>query len=113
MEARKIKIGLIQMKMDDKRSDNYSKVRRLVSEAVDLGARIIILPELFNIPYIAQYSNFPKLHYAEPIPGQTSSFLSELAKEYNISIVGGSIYERTSNNHYYNTALIIDNSIIC
>lgn len=81
----------------------------MLSAAKD-GANIIVLPECFNSPYGCDY--FPS--YAEellpspPTKEQSPSFyaLSEMAKETQTYLVGGSIPElEKETGNYYNTSL--------
>ena len=90
---------------------NLAHARDKVREAAEAGAGVIVLPECFNSPYGCQY--FPK--YAEkilptpPPKDQAPSWhaLSEMAKETNTYLVGGSIPEFTpSDKKYYNTSLV-------
>lgn len=66
--------------------------------------KLVALPECFNSPYGTKYFN----EYAENIPnGQTSTILSNLAKELKIFLVGGTIPERdTASNKLYNTCTV-------
>lgn len=68
------------------------------------GAKVVALPECFNSPYGVKYFN----DYAEEIPtGETSVFLSNIAKELSIYLVGGSIPERdVKDNKLYNTCTV-------
>ncbi len=102
---RKVKLGLIQMRMTEDRNANLSKALSMIREAGGRGADIVCLPELFNSPY------FPKEHgvevKAETIPGIASEALSGAARENRLIIVGGSIYE-ASGGRKYNTSIIFD-----
>ena len=57
--------------------------------------------EIFNGAYGLEFFK-PS---AEEIPGETSQFLSSLAKEHSIHLVGGSITEK-EDDKYYNTCLV-------
>lgn len=76
-------------------------IRRTVT---DDKPQIVALPECFNSPYGTKYFN----EYAETIPdGLTCQRLSEIAKEMNVYLVGGTIPERDSgDNKLYNTCTI-------
>lgn len=74
-------------------------IRKAVTER---GAKVVALPECFNSPYGTKY--FPE--YAEEIPnGETSTSLSNIAKELKIFVIGGTIPER-SNDKLYNTCTV-------
>ena len=104
----KIKIGLVQAKASDKIDSNLSKTAKLVSHAARNGASIVCLQELFATPYFCQQERKELFRLAERIPGKTSKFLSETAKRNKVALVGGSIFEKGEDNHYYNASLILD-----
>ncbi|SHK47837.1 carbon-nitrogen hydrolase family protein [Paramaledivibacter caminithermalis] len=97
------KIAVCQMDILEKKEDNLIKVEGMLKEASHNGANLVVLPEMFNCPY--NNSFFPK--YAEEFPGITTNFLSRLAKDENIYIVGGSIPEKEGQK-IYNTSYVFD-----
>ena len=98
-----VKIGIVQMKTCENKEANIAKAKIGIEEYVKKGAEIVILPEIFNSPYDTK-----KFHeYSEPKNGKTWTFLSNIAKEYKIILVGGSIPE-IDNNKIYNTSFIFD-----
>lgn len=105
-----LKLALIQLASGADKAHNLSHARTKVLEAAKAGAKLVVLPECFNSPYGTKY--FDK--YAEtllpspPTQDQSPSFhaLSQLAKEANVYLVGGSIPEReTSSKKLFNTSL--------
>lgn len=97
--AKALKVALIQFTVTADKAANLLKVKEKVVEAASNGAKMVVLPECFNSPYAV--SAFPK--YAETIPdGETTTFLSKLAKESKIILIGGSIPE-SRDGKYYNT----------
>lgn len=65
--------------------------------------RVVALPECFNSPYSTKHFK----DYAETIPhGPTCQRLSQIAKELNVYVIGGTIPERESTCNYYNTCTI-------
>lgn len=97
------KVGICQMKVVDDKEANLVSAVQMIKEAAADGCRLVVLPEMFNCPYAAGY--FPV--YAEPIPGQTSTELANLARESNIYLVAGSIPERAE-GQIFNTSLAFD-----
>ncbi|GAB2676589.1 carbon-nitrogen hydrolase family protein [Aliiglaciecola sp. 3_MG-2023] len=59
-------------------------------------------------------SHGPEKKYAETMPGPTESFYRDLAKQLNIWLIPGSLYE-IANHHIYNTTPVIDpqGQVIC
>ncbi|MDC4224124.1 MAG: carbon-nitrogen hydrolase family protein [Candidatus Manganitrophus sp.] len=80
---------------------NLAKADRMVREAVSGGARIVVLPELFNTGYCYDWRN---LTVAEDLSGRTAQWFRKLAKGLGIYLIGGMI-ERDGGNHY-NTLLL-------
>lgn len=88
------------------KEEAISNVIALIRTAVsDHKARVVALPESFATPYDVERFN----EVAEFIPsGYTSSALSNIAKELDIYVVGGSIIERDAvdANVLYNTCTV-------
>ncbi len=74
-----------------------------VNRAADNGAKIISLPEMWNCPYDNSYFR----EYSEPESGESVEFMSDLARENGIYLVGGSIPELDGND-IYNSCYIFD-----
>ena len=98
----KLKIGLIQMKVENDKKENLMKASQLVTKIAVERPDIVVLPEMFSCPYVS--SNFPL--YAEEEGDYTFNFLSNLAKTNNIYLVGGSIPKKK--NKIYNTSYVFD-----
>lgn len=70
------------------------------------GAKLIVLPEMWNCPY--SNDSFPT--YAEDIdagPSPSTDMLSAAAQEFGVTLVGGSVPEK-SNGKLYNTCCVFD-----
>jgi len=96
-----MKIAICQMNVTEGKEINIKTAERMLREAASNGADMAVLPEMFNCPYDNKY--FPE--YAEEYPGITTDFLSSLAAELGIYIVGGSIPEKDGES-IYNTSYI-------
>lgn len=91
------KLGIIQLKVGENKSENVQRAVSLIREAAEKGSKIVALPECFNSPYGTKF--FPK--YAELIPdGETSQSLSAAAKNNKVYLVGGSIPEECGGKLY-------------
>lgn len=89
--SKALKVALLQFTVTADKSKNLTLVSKLATEAAGNGAKLLVLPECFNSPYAV--SAFPK--YAEPVPGgETYSFLSKLAADLKVFVIGGSIPEK-------------------
>jgi len=103
--------------VSDDKTLNITNAAKAVKTAAGDGADLIVLPECFNCPYGNDF--FPK--YAEHVPGvegvpdanlsPTMAMLSAAAKEYKVTIVGGSVPEvvvSDGKDSYYNTCAVFD-----
>ncbi|KAL3532671.1 hypothetical protein ACH5RR_006192 [Cinchona calisaya] len=102
----KFKIALCQLLVTADKEKNIACARKAIEEAAEKGAQLVLLPEIWNSPY----SNdcFPV--YAEDIDAgngasPSTAMLSELSQRLKITIVGGSIPER-SGDRLYNTCCV-------
>ena len=96
----------IQCSMSDLDSASSTAHVNALQEAAQAGAKLVILPEMWNCPYSNE--SFPK--YAEDIEAGNSrsvSAMSDSAKEAGITLVAGSIPE-SSSGKLYNTCCIFD-----
>lgn len=102
-----MKIGLCQIVNTPDKNANIKKAAKMICNAADKGANIVILPEIFNCPY--HYDYFRK--NAEKYPdGITIKMLSKCAMQNKVYVVGGSIPEIDENNNLYNTCFIFDDN---
>ncbi|MEB3103854.1 carbon-nitrogen hydrolase family protein [Ferviditalea candida] len=99
-----LRAAAIQMNciLGDKQQ-NLSKAGQLIAEAVSLGAKLIVLPELFNTGYRVEEQD-PDL--AEPIPGTTTDWMMEQAREHDIYLVGCIMEQGSPKGVVYDTAII-------
>jgi len=101
-QGRSVLVALVQMAVGSSKPANLKRAADLVAVAARAGARLVALPECFTCPYGNKY--FPE--YAEPIPGESSAFLSQLAEEHGVWLVGGSMPERDATGKLYNTSTV-------
>ncbi len=97
------KIALCQMATFMDKEDNKAKAKKLVEKAAANGAQVVVLPEMWNTPYSNNYFR----PFAEPQDGPTVRFLSDLAKNNDIYLIGGSISE-LDDGKVYNTSYSFD-----
>ncbi|GAB6087010.1 carbon-nitrogen hydrolase family protein [Alkaliphilus crotonatoxidans] len=99
---KKFTVAVCQMMVTDHKEQNLKKAESLIRTAVkERDAQLVVLPEMFNCPYENQY--FPL--FAEEYGGLTTSFLSRLAGELKIYLIGGSIPEK-QDNQIFNTSYV-------
>ncbi|CAN5865429.1 carbon-nitrogen hydrolase [soil metagenome] len=102
-----VNLGLIQTHATEDKTDNLRRHVALIREAAKRGANIVCLQELFLTPYFCKREDTALFDLAEPVPGDTTRELGELAKELGIVIIA-SLFERRAAGIYHNTAAILD-----
>ncbi|SHK07981.1 carbon-nitrogen hydrolase family protein [Tepidibacter formicigenes] len=103
-QKNKFKIALCQTLVEDNKENNIKRVVKLIEEAVDNGAKIISLGEMFNCPY---RNDAFKIYAEEEGKSETLNILSSIAKEKGVYIIGGSVPEKEGEK-YYNTSFVFD-----
>ena len=101
----KFKLGLCQMAGTMDKDETRAIADKFVREAAENGAQVISLPEMWDCPYSNDYFR----DYAEPADGPTVEFMSRLAEELKVYLIGGSISE-LDGDRVYNTSFIFDPS---
>ena len=97
-----LKVACVQLDIDfGNPQANFSKVEKKIREAALLGAKIVVLPEMWNTAY-----DLTRLNEIADVEGeQTKSLFKKLSREYQISIVGGSVSTKKS-GEFYNTMYV-------
>ncbi|MBB5174745.1 nitrilase-related carbon-nitrogen hydrolase [Texcoconibacillus texcoconensis] len=90
----------------NRRNTNISSLIKLIQEAAENGAKLIVTPEMATTGY--HYLDRSTISpYVDTIPGFTTAKLSQIAKEYQTYIViGMAEYDMTSGLYYNSAALV-------
>jgi N-carbamoylputrescine amidase len=102
-----VKVGLVQMSCSDKPDENMQKALKLTLDAIDKGAQVICLPELFRSRYFCQSEDDAHYALAEAIPGPSTEPISQLAAEHDVAIIV-SLFEKRTAGLYHNTTAVVD-----
>src|SRR5262245_13383103 len=102
-----VPVGLVQMRCGEEPAENLARAIERIEGAVQRGARIVCLQELFRSRYPCQDEDGASFDLAEPIPGPTTDALCKLAGARGVAIVA-SLFERRAEGLYHNTAVAID-----
>jgi deaminated glutathione amidase len=102
-----IKIAAIQMASGPSVAANLSEAERLIEVAANQGAKLVVLPEYFAIMGMKETDKVAVREQEGKGPIQT--FLSKIAKEHGIWLIGGSV-PMVSNfpNKVRNSCLVYD-----
>ena len=107
MNKNELKVGLIQQACSANGYDNRQRLAEHIGAAAKEGAQLVVLQELHNTPYFCQVENVDNFDLAEPIPGPSTEFLGELARQHGIVLVI-SLFERRAPGLYHNTAVVLE-----
>ena len=102
-----MKIGIIQQSITPDVEANKAMLRAEIVAVANEGAELVVLQELHNTPYFCQTENTELFNLAEPIPGPSTDFYSQVAAECGIVLVT-SLFERRAAGLYHNTAVVFE-----
>lgn len=84
-----VRVAGIQMASSPQVASNLTEAERLIAIAVEQGAKIVVLPEYFCI---MGTKDIDKVAVREKVgDGKIQKFLSKMAREYEIWLIGGTI----------------------
>lgn len=102
-----MKTGIIQQHNTADKKYNMQRLAESIKALAAEGAELIVLQELHNSLYFCQVESVNNFDLAEPIPGPSTEFFGNLAKELKVVIVT-SLFERRASGLYHNTAVVIE-----
>ena len=102
-----MKIGFLQQHNVADMKQNMLRLAEGIRELAQQGAELIVLQELHNSLYFCQVEDVNNFNLAETIPGPSTTFFGDLAKEYGVVIVT-SLFERRASGLYHNTAVVME-----
>ena len=103
----KFHVGLVQMSCTPDPDENLQRALERVRDAAGRGAQVVCLPELFRTQYFCQREDANLFDLAEPIPGPSSTRLSQLARQQGVVLIA-SLFEKRAPGIYHNTAVVFD-----
>ena len=102
-----MKIGIIQQHNTADREDNKARLAEKIRKLAQKGAQLVVLQELHNGLYFCQTEDVSVFDQAETIPGPSTEFFGQMAKETGAVIVT-SLFERRATGLYHNTAVVLE-----
>lgn len=104
---RQVKVAALQFSCSKDVQENINKAEKMIREAADNGANIILLPELFERQYFCQEKRYDYYDYALPLEKNPAvNRFKEVAKELGV-VIPVSFYERDI-DRLFNTVAMID-----
>ena len=105
----KLKVGIIQQHNTADIDQNKKRLADKCRQLAGKGARLIVLQELHNSLYFCQTENVDLFDLAETIPGPSTEFFGQLARELGVVIVT-SLFEKRAAGLYHNTAVVMESN---
>lgn len=102
-----MKIGIIQQRIGSDVEANKKLLAGEIRKAAADGAQLVVLQELHNTPYFCQTEDVRNFDFAETIPGPSTEFFGQVAKECGIVLVI-SLFEKRAAGLYHNTAVVLE-----
>ena len=102
-----IKVSAIQMNMCENKIKNIEKAKKLVEESAKNGAKIILLPELFEGLYFCKDMDEKYFSWAkERVDNPLLKEFSDMAKDLHVVILVS--YFEKSDDGFYNSLVVMD-----
>ncbi len=102
----KITVAAVQMYCNRTREENIAAADKLVREAAEKGAQVILLPELFETWYFCQERNYDSYELAKSVEENPAVLhFQKLAKELKV-VLPISFFEKDGNVTYNSVAMI-------
>lgn len=110
---RQVKVAALQFSCSRDVQENINKAEKMVREAADNDANIILLPELFERQYFCQEKRYDYYDYALPLEKNPAvNRFKEVAKELGV-VIPVSFYERDIDRLFNTVAMIdVDGSVL-
>lgn len=104
---RKLTVAAVQMSCSVNPEESIKKAEDLVMEAVNKGAKLILLPELFERQYFCQERRYDYYEFAKPVmENEAVKHFIDVSRKTG-TVLPISIYEKDG-NVLYNTAAMLD-----
>ena len=104
---KQLRIGIVQQHNTADVEDNKNRLAESIRQLAQEGAQLIVLQELHNSLYFCQVEDVHHFNLAEPIPGPSTAFFGQLAKELGVVLVT-SLFEKRATGLYHNTAVVFE-----
>ncbi|MBL3699491.1 carbon-nitrogen hydrolase family protein [Leucobacter luti] len=100
-----MKLAALQLRATGDRDETIRRAAELIDEAAAQGARVVLMPEFFAIPFVQPEPDPGYVKWAEPMDGPSNELCSRKSAEHGITIVS-SFFEGTSvPGIYHNTSV--------
>ena len=102
-----LKVGIVQQACTADAEANKQNRKRNIADVAAQGAELVVSQELHNSLYFCQVESTDNFDLAEPIPGPSTDFYGQIARQHGIVLVT-SLCERRAAGLYHNTAVVFE-----
>lgn len=100
-----MKLAALQLRATGDRDETIRRAAELIDEAAARGARVVLMPEFFAIPFVQPEPDPGYVKWAEPMGGPSNEMCARKSAEHGITIVS-SFFEGTNvPGIYHNTSV--------
>ncbi|MFJ2722387.1 carbon-nitrogen hydrolase family protein [Streptomyces sp. NPDC087437] len=99
-----MRLAAVQLRATDDRAETIERAGDLVDAAADQGAGIVLLPELFAVPFVQPDPDPDYFRLAESLDGPSNTMAAERSRRAGITVVSSVFEEGEVPGVYYNTA---------
>lgn len=104
-----MKIAALQLQATDDREATLGRAGELIDEAAAQGAKLLLMPEFFAIPFVQPDPDPSYIKWAEPMDGPSNQLIQQKSLEHGMTIVS-SFFEGTGlAGAYHNTTVTFVN----
>jgi nitrilase len=100
------KVAAIQMASGPKVEGNLSEARRLIADAAEQGAKLVVLPEFFAIMGMTEQDKVKERE--QPGQGPIQGFMREMARKHQVWLLGSLPLAAHSPDKVLNSLLVFD-----
>lgn len=99
-----MKLAAVQLRASDDRAETIVRAEALVDDAARQGAGIVLLPEMFAVPFVQPDPDPDYFVHAEALDGPSNTMAAEASRRHGITVVS-SVFEASGvPGVYHNTA---------
>ncbi|MER5456292.1 MULTISPECIES: nitrilase-related carbon-nitrogen hydrolase [unclassified Micromonospora] len=99
-----MKLAALQLRATDDRTETIGRAADLIDAAADQGTRILLLPELFAVPFVQPEPDLDYFRYAEGLDGPSNRMAAERSKRHRMTVVSSIFEAGQVPGVYHNTA---------
>lgn len=99
-----MRVAAIQVRAGADRERNIATAAGLVDEAAAAGASLVVLPELYAVPFVGGTPDPEYFALAEPLDGPSNTMAADKAREHGITVVSSVFEAAAVPGVYHNTS---------